>query len=143
MNRVVHFEVHARDQDGMQKFYQELFGWDFKIMGPEFGNYRVIATGPGPDDMAKGVRMEDVGINGGMTERKGEPAPAGAPVNAFVCIVGVDDTDATVDKALTLGGKLALAAMEVPMVGRLAYLLDPENNIFGVLTPSTDMMPKA
>ncbi len=131
MNRVIHFEVHAKDKDGVQKFYQELFGWEFQMMGPEYGNYRVIKTGDMlPTDMAS------VGINGGVAERKGEPGAVGAPVNAFVCVVGVQDTDAMVTKAVELGGQIAVEAMEVPMVGRLAYLLDPENNIFGVLTPS-------
>jgi predicted enzyme related to lactoylglutathione lyase len=142
MNRVVHFEIHAADQDGVQKFYQELFGWEFEDTGPDFGNYRVIKTGPGPDEMAKGVRMEDIGINGGLTVRSGKISPPGTSPNAFVAIVGVEDTDAIVAKAVELGGTIALEAMEVPGVGRLAYLLDPENTIFGVITPDMSMMPK-
>jgi predicted enzyme related to lactoylglutathione lyase len=140
MNRVVHFEIHASDPDGMQKFYQELFGWEFQAMGSDMGNYRVIRTGPGPEEMAKGVGIENLGINGGMTPRKGAAPELGAPVNAFVNVIGVSDTDAIVAKAQTLGGNVALEAMDVPGVGRLAYVLDPERNIFGVLTPDMSMM---
>jgi predicted enzyme related to lactoylglutathione lyase len=140
MNRVVHFEIHAADQDGIQKFYQELFGWEFQDMGSDMGNYRVITTGPGPEEMAKGVGMENLGINGGLTRRSGNIPQVGASPNAFVSVIGVGDTDAIVAKALELGGKIALEAMDVPGVGRLAYVLDPENNIFGVLTPDMSMM---
>lgn len=142
MNRVVHFEIHAADQDGAQKFYQELLEWEFQDMGSGMGNYRVITTGPRPDEMVKGVKMEDLGINGGLTMRSGQISPPGTSPNAFVAIVGVEDTDAIVKKALELGGTLALEAMEVPGVGRLAYLLDPENNIFGVLAPDMAAMVK-
>jgi predicted enzyme related to lactoylglutathione lyase len=140
MNRVVHFEVHAADQDGVQKFYQELFGWEFQDMGPGMGNYRVITTGPGPEEMAKGVGIEKLGINGGLTRRSGDIPHVGTSPNAFVAVIGVGDTDAIVTKAQSLGGKVALEAMDVPGVGRLAYLLDPENNIFGVLTPDMSGM---
>jgi predicted enzyme related to lactoylglutathione lyase len=135
MNRVVHFEIHAADSDAVQKFYEELFGWTFEEMGEAFGGYRVITTGPGPDDMAKGVRMEDVGINGGMTKRSGTPAPPGTSPNAFVCVIGVDDVDAVLTKAQSLGGLVAMEAMDMPGVGRIAYVLDPERSIFGIIKP--------
>lgn len=135
MNRVVHFEIHAQDADKMQKFYQDVFGWNISDAGPDYGGYRMIVTGPGPDDMAKGVRMEDVGINGGMTQRMGALPKPGDAVNAFVCIIGVDDIDATIEKLKAAGGTEALAKMEVPHVGLLAYYRDPEENIFGILQP--------
>jgi uncharacterized protein len=143
MNRVVHFEIHGSDQDALQRFYEQLFGWTFEAMGEAFGGYRVITTGPGPAEMAKGVGMENLGINGGMTQRSGMPSPPGTSPNAFVCIVGVEDTDAMVEKAQALGGTVALEAMDVPGVGRLAYLLDPENTIFGVLAPDLGAMRAA
>lgn len=136
MNRVVHFEIHASDPDASQKFYEGLFGWTFQVMGQEYGGYRVIVTGPGPDEMAKGVTMENVGINGGMTERRGEAAAVGAPVNGFVNIIGVENVDQTMEKAQALGGKVALPAMDIPSIGRVGYLLDPDNTIFGVITPA-------
>lgn len=124
----------------MQKFYEGLFDWKFQAMGEAYGGYRVIVTGPGPDDMAKGVRMEDVGINGGMTARHGEPAALGAPVNAFVNIIGVDNVDEKMTRAQELGGKVALPAMDMPGVGRIGYILDPENTIFGMITPEASRM---
>jgi predicted enzyme related to lactoylglutathione lyase len=40
MNRIVHFEIHAKYLDKAQRFYQDVFGWDIKDMGPQMGNYR-------------------------------------------------------------------------------------------------------
>jgi predicted enzyme related to lactoylglutathione lyase len=45
MNRVVHFEIHAKDFDKLQIFYQDIFGWDIHDMGPQMGNYRTVTTG--------------------------------------------------------------------------------------------------
>ena len=64
MNRVVHFEVHAKDMDKMQRFYGEVFGWEIKDMGAQMGNYRLITTGK--DEAG----AEWSGINGGMNPRK-------------------------------------------------------------------------
>jgi len=120
--------------DKLQKFYQELFGWEFQAMGTDMGNYRVISTGPGMDKLDQ--LPKDPGINGGMTPRSGDmPTATQTTVNAFVNIVGVTDTDATFKKALELGGFAAREPMDVPHVGRLAYLKDPEYNVFGILQP--------
>ncbi len=136
MNRVVHFEIHATDVEAMKKFYSAVFDWEMQQMGTEYGNYVVLKTGPGPDDIAKGgVKMEDLGINGGMMARRGAAPESGAPVNAFVSIVSVDDVDATIAKVKAAGGTVALDKMEVPNVGTVAYFKDPDNNLFGVIKP--------
>ena len=127
MNRVVHFEIHAKDLDGMQRFYNSVFGWDIKDMGPQMGNYRMVVTGK---DEPGGKWP---GINGGMTPRRGDPAAEGQPVNAFVCTMNVDDIDAYIEKVKKAGGSIALDKMDVPGVGKLAYCKDPEQNIFGML----------
>src|SRR3954469_2964088 len=65
MNRVVHFEIHAKDLDGAQKFYGGIFGWKISDLGPQMGNYRMVSTG----DDEVGARWP--GINGGITPRVG------------------------------------------------------------------------
>lgn len=136
MNRVIHFEIHAEDMDRAQKFYESVFGWTFQDMGAAMDNYRVIMTGPGPDEMAgKPYDISSAGINGGMMRRQGPRPAENAPVFGYVCIVGVDDIDAYVKKAEAAGATLALAKMEVPGVGHLAYYKDTEGNIFGMIQP--------
>jgi predicted enzyme related to lactoylglutathione lyase len=125
MNRIVHFEIHAKDQDKLQKFYQDVFGWDIKDMGKEFGGYRLVTTGPDTEP----------GINGGMNPRQGESPKDGAPVNAFVCTIQVPNIDETLAKIEKAGGTVATEKMDVPGVGTLAYRKDPDGNLFGVLQP--------
>ena len=129
MNRVVHFEIHAKDLDGAQKFYGSIFGWKISDLGPQMGNYRMVSTG---EDEA-GARWP--GINGGITPRMGPPPSGGEPVNAFVCTIGVENVDTYIDKVKTAGGSIALNKMQVPGVGWLVYVKDPEGNIFGMLQP--------
>jgi predicted enzyme related to lactoylglutathione lyase len=127
MNRVVHFEIHAVDLDKMQKFYSDIFGWQIKDMGPNMGNYRMVTTGEN-----KAGEMWP-GINGGITPRHGAAPVGGEPVNAYVCTIDIENIDDMMAKVKTAGGTEALAKMQVPGVGWLAYMKDPEGNIFGML----------
>jgi predicted enzyme related to lactoylglutathione lyase len=129
MNRVVHFEIHAINGDRMQEFYQSVFGWVIKDLGPAMGNYRTIDTGK--DETV----TRWTGINGGLTPRRGDGPKGGEPVNAFVCTITVANIDDTLKKIENAGGSFATDKMEVPGVGTLAYRKDPEGNIFGVLQP--------
>lgn len=129
MNGVVHFEIHAKDLDGAQKFYGGIFGWKIADLGPQMGNYRMVSTGE--DEV--GARWP--GINGGITPRMGQPPSGGEPVNAFVCAIGVDDVDSYIEKVKAAGGSIALDKMQVPGVGWLVYAKDREGNIFGMLQP--------
>ncbi len=126
-NRIVHFEIHAKDQDKVQKFYEDVFGWSFQDMGAAMGNYRLIITGKD----APGTAWP--GINGGMNERKGDLPKSGDAVNAYVCTIDVENIEETLAKIEASGGTLATHVMDVPGVGKLAYRKDPEGNLFGVL----------
>lgn len=129
MNRVVHFEIHARDLDKMQQFYGDVFGWKITNMGEQMGNYRMIETG----ETSPGEKWP--GINGGITPRMGETPTSGQPVNAYVCTISVDNLDSYIEKVKQAGGTMALDKMDVPGVGWLAYCKDVEENIFGLLQP--------
>jgi uncharacterized protein len=129
MNRVVHFEIHAKDLDGAQRFYGNIFGWKITDLGPQMGNYRMVSTG----ENEAGARWP--GINGGITPRMGPPPSDGEPVNAFVCTISVDDVDSYIRKVKEAGGSIALDKMQVPGVGWLVYAKDLEGNIFGMLQP--------
>lgn len=135
MNRVVHFEIQASDLDRAQKFYEDVFGWNFIKMGEEYGGYRMIMTGPGPDEMVKGVKMEDVGINGGMMKREAPLPEDGKSPNAYTCVIGVDDIDAYIAKADAAGAVPQTDKMEVPGVGLVRYYKDTEGNIFAMIQP--------
>jgi len=119
MSRPVHFEIHASDPEILVKFYTDVFGWKISHM-PQF-DYWLIETGTG-----------DTGINGGLMKRRG-PAPGpDAPVNAYVCSIGIDSVDACLERALKAGATIALPRMAIPGVGYQAYVKDPDGNLLGL-----------
>jgi predicted enzyme related to lactoylglutathione lyase len=124
MSRVVHFEIHASQPEALVEFYSTLFGWNIKKWeGP--ADYWLIETGP----------ADRPGINGGLMRRVGPPPAEMQPVSSFVCTVEVSSVDESVQKSTSLGGTVALAKMPVPGVGWLAYVKDPDGNIFGMIQP--------
>ena len=138
-NLVVHFEIHASEPQRLIDFYAGLFGWKFT----QFGEmpYWAIDTGEG----AIGVNAPGRGINGGLTQRQGPAPERGAAVNGCNVVVGVDGSvDALFQKGLDLGGTEALALADMEGIGRVGYLLDPDGNVVGLISPvlsdGTDVM---
>jgi predicted enzyme related to lactoylglutathione lyase len=129
-NLVVHFEIHASQPKLLIDFYAELFGWRFT----QFGDmpYWAIDTGEG----SIGMTAPGHGINGGLTQRQGQPPERGAPVNGSNVVVGVDgNVDEIYRKGLDLGGTEALQLEDMQGIGRVGYLLDPDGNVFGLISP--------
>ena len=125
-NRVTHFEIHAADPQRSIAFYSGLLGWEFKQWGGQ--DYWIISTGPDSEP----------GINGGLLPRRGEGPLQGQAVNAYVCTASVNSLDGSIEKALSLGGTVAVPKMPIPTVGWLAYVLDPDGNIFGMIQPDAE-----
>jgi predicted enzyme related to lactoylglutathione lyase len=130
----VHFEIHASDPEVAQRFYTSVFGWRFERWGEE--PYWIVVTGDG-DPMA-GRPHSQPGIDGGMLPRQGGPPAEGQPVNSLVLTVDVPDCDAYVDRALSAGGSVALAAQDMAGVGRVAYVKDPDGNLLGLFQAEQD-----
>lgn len=120
-------ELMAPDGAAAEKFYGELFGWTFKHsdMGPS-GIYRLIHSADGREQ-------------GGIFQmHKGAEFPA-----HWVGYVSVADVDAAADIAQKKGGKLVVPVMDIPNVGRCAYLMDPECAAFCAFRDNRgDMPPK-
>jgi uncharacterized protein len=133
MLRPVHFEIHASDPAAVRSFYEALFGWRFQQWGDN--PYWIVITGDG-DPMA-GTPHTTAGVDGGLLPRRGEAPGEAQPVNAFVMTIEVPDCDAYVNRAVTAGGSIAMPADDMPGVGRLAYVKDPDGNLFGMLQPET------
>jgi len=55
----------------------------------------------------------------------------------------VDDVDATVDKLVSLGGKVMMPAMDVPGAGRMAMVTDPQGVPFYVMRGAVDAPSRA
>ncbi|QEO13773.1 VOC family protein [Agromyces intestinalis] len=144
---VVHFEIHASEPQRLIDFYTGLFGWEFTQFGDQ--EYWVIDTGEGS---IRNAGEAGHGINGGLTRRGAPGVPEsdgsapeiGAPVNGCTVVIGVDDADESFAKALELGAIESVPLEDLPGVGRVGYLLDPDHNVFGlisaVLSDGTDTM---
>ena len=114
MPRVVHFEIPVDDPERAASFYERVFAWKIaKWDGPE--DYWMITTG----------EADQPGINGGFQKRVGQ----GVTTNT----IDVPSVDAYVSQVVKAGGKVALPKMAVPGVGYLAYCIDTEGNVFGMM----------
>lgn len=130
-NLVVHFEIHATEPQRLIDFYSQLLGWRFT----QFGDtpYWTIETGEGSIGNVAGE--PGMGINGGLTQREGPAPESGAPVNGCNIVIGVDgDIDEYFRRAVELGGGESMPATDSPPIGRFGYLLDPDGNVFGLIS---------
>ncbi len=136
-NRVVHFEIEAKDVEKAKKFYEQAFGWKMEQQGEEFGGYVVITTGDA---------KEPGGINGGIYKADQKE------YNAFRCVIGVDNIDKAIADVKSAGGKVfddnktpdgtvLGEKMDIPTIGIFARCQDPEGNYFSLLQPELSSMP--
>ncbi len=106
---VVHFEIGCRDQAKTVAFFSELFDWKMQPAGPA----TMINTGASS------------GIHGHITSLGHEP------LQYTIFYVEVDDVQAYLDKAETLGGKTLVPPVDIP-TGTFAWFADPGGNTIGL-----------
>jgi predicted enzyme related to lactoylglutathione lyase len=133
---VVHFEMPADDRTRMAKFYTDVFGWHTQMMGPEMGNYVVVATTESDDDGPK----KPGAINGGFYPRKPD-WPAQYPS----VVIAVDDIDEAMKAVAGAGGNVLGEPMEIPGVGLYVSFIDTEGNRVSMMKPlpRMDVRPKS
>ena len=102
-------ELHTKHYAAAVKFYQDVFGWDTDVMSdtPEF-RYTTLGAG----------REAKAGIYDASAD-----LPAEVPSN-WVVYFAVEDADASIDKAVSLGATVLDGPDDTPH-GRLATLTDP------------------
>jgi len=127
-NRIVHFEIEATDRNRAKSFYAQAFGWQMQEMGDDMGNYVVVTTGD---------PKEPGGINGGIYTPMGGGKKE---LNAFSCVVGVDDIEDAMTSVRSAGGEVMGEKMDIPGVGTFARCKDTEGNIFTMLQPQPGSM---
>jgi predicted enzyme related to lactoylglutathione lyase len=112
-------ELTTPDPAAAAAFYGALLGWAVKDPDPHMGDYRVASVGEG---MVAGICSPFPGA---------PPAPPHWGV-----YVTVDNADSTAAQCTALGGKVLVPPMDVPTVGRMAVLQDPQGAVFSVMTYS-------
>ncbi|WP_431104655.1 VOC family protein [Roseateles noduli] len=76
----------------------------------------------------------DQGARGGRRHRRPDGLPAAGHAARLGIYVTVDNVDETVAQAKAMGGKVLMEIMEVPTVGRMATLQDPQGAVINVIT---------
>ena len=117
-NTVVWNELMTPDMDKAGAFYSELFGWTMEPFEGGTGPYQVFHNVEG-----------DNGVGGMM------PLPMEGAPPVWAIYVATPDVDGVVDKIKGAGGQTFMGPENIPGVGRLAMVADPQNVAFGVMTP--------
>ena len=121
------YEYQARDADAAQRFYAQVLGWSIASAGMAGGvDYRILTAADGS------------GVGGMMTMPAGVPMPPG-----WLFYIGVDDVDATVARATAAGAAVRMPATDLPGVGRMALLADPDGAPFYVMRGAVDDVSRA
>ena len=110
-NPIGWWEITGKDAAKSQKFYADLFGWNVDANNPM--NYGMVMG----DGHAVGG-----GIAGSMD---------GKPL--VTVYVDVDDLQATLDKATSLGGQVVMPPMQVPDGPNIAQFKDIDGNVIGIM----------
>ena len=115
-------ELMTRDVEGAKTFYAGTLGWSFDAMPMPGGGgtYWVAKMGEEPV--------------GGILDIS---APEFGPVpESWMAYIAVDDVDARVKKAVQAGAKLMKPAFDIPGIGRIAILTQPDGAGIGWMTPA-------
>lgn len=111
-------ELITPDPVAAAEFYGKLFGWSFKAMdNMGQGPYHVIHVG-------------ESSVGGVMA-----PPPDAPPMpphwGSYVTVARCDDT---VAQCTALGGKVLVPPLDIPDVGRMAVLQDPQGAVINVIS---------
>jgi len=109
-------ELLTSDEAGATKFYTAVFGWQ---------------TGEYPGAGTKYTLWKNQGTDiGGLMKRPMETIPP-----QWLPYISVADADATAKRASEAGGKVTAPPFDVPTVGRIAILQDPQGAALGIIQP--------
>jgi len=108
---VVHVEVVGKDGEGLQRFYESVFGWELDKNNP--GGY--------------GMYRQDGGLSGGI----GAAQDGGAGHVTFY--VHADDPEGTLRRVEEAGGRIIMPLTEVAPETNVALFADPEGHIVGLM----------
>ncbi len=119
--RVVWYELLTSDPKGAMAFYPEVVGW--KTQAWETGDYTMWVGSQGP--------------LGGVNQLPEAAKAMGAP-SYWQANIQVANVDESVAKVKALGGKVYVVE-DVPTIGRLAVIADPQGAVVALFTPITEM----
>jgi predicted enzyme related to lactoylglutathione lyase len=120
--RFVWYELMTTDPKAAVAFYSEVVGW--KTQAWESGDYTMWVGSQGP--------------LGGVMALPDQAKQMGAPPH-WMANVQVADVDAAVARTKERGGQVFHGPMDIPKIGRVAVIADPQGATIAVFAPSEDM----
>jgi uncharacterized protein len=115
------YELMTPDAEGAKAFYDALVGWNISAGAAEYGGYRMIGTADGKS--AGGI----LPLTDEMRQHGARPTWLG-----YINVANVDESIASIEAA---GGKALMPATDIPNVGRIAMVADPQGAPFYVMKP--------
>jgi predicted enzyme related to lactoylglutathione lyase len=116
------YELMTTDADGAKDFYDAVVGWTIDTSSQFPNGYRMIGRSDGKSA-------------GGLLPLTNEMQQHGAHPT-WLAYVGVDDVDAQVQRIEHAGGKVLMPAFDIPEVGRVAMVTDPQGSPFYIMKPT-------
>lgn len=117
------YELMTPDADAAQAFYSGLVGWTFKDSGMPDTDYRLFSAGAA--EVGGVMPLTPEMLSGGA-----HPAWAG--------YIGVDDVDASAAAIKAAGGSIHMEPWDIPGVGRMAFVADPQGAMFYIMRGSIE-----
>ncbi len=119
------YELMCKDPLAARRFYSTVVGWQIDESPPAGStmDYRMISAGDG--------------LIGGVFTLTADMCQQGASP-CWLMYLGVDDVDACVAAITAAGGGVQLAAFDIPNVGRIAMVSDPQGAPFYVMRGASD-----
>jgi predicted enzyme related to lactoylglutathione lyase len=115
MNKVIHFEIPARDYERAKRFYSKLFGWKIEDWPQSSTKYGMATT----------TEKDGGGINGAIME-------ADSMAETTIVTIDVDSIDQYLDKIVEAGGTIVMPKQKVGEMGSMARFKDTEGNVVGL-----------
>lgn len=118
------YELITPRSDSAESFYGPLLGWEFGNGGQAEIDYRIITATESSSGSAVPV--------GGVLQMTPEMRDCGVQPG-WLGYISVDDVDAIVSAVESSGGVVHMPATDIPHVGRIALLSDPQGATFYVM----------
>jgi predicted enzyme related to lactoylglutathione lyase len=115
------YELLTGDVAAAKTFYGDVAGW-------------TVTSFPGVDGAPYEIWNADGAGLGGVIS-----PPEGGPGSIWLAYFHVADVDAKHAEVLAAGGKSHMAPFDIPMVGRIAMVEDPQGVFFYLMTPDPSM----
>ena len=123
------YELMTADPDASKAFYDDVIGWTVEAQPSGEMDYRMIEAG---SEGGSGG-----GMVGGVMRLTPEMQSHGAKPT-WLFYIGVNDVDASVEKIKAAGGSVLMPAWDIPGIGRIAMVADPQGIPFYIMRGTSE-----